>query len=613
MSEPMSSHEIEDVLASIRRLVSDDLRPANRPSPIGKLLLTPALRVVPKAGVVDNATDPLDRAQDPIGETARAGSVRDQSTLTAVSDQNADHLDFGSPPAMGAAQQAPAVRSAMQMAADSFHAQADEFILSYSDTGAVMLRGDAPESPLPADHGAVFAVLNRATGVPPMQLLVDAEGGAPVEDDTSWSTVEWDDAPADPETAPDVEPVGTASGAPPLRAEVMQDDGAKDGPLILSFVSARRPSGGAGADVLRLRSPLVQKMGDDENRSSEDVPAEPLMLQRTKPKLKPKHLAAQAAADQAEYDAARTDEAAVRPDDLAVTASAVDQTGGATTAAEPAVAAVPDGPVTATADIAADDRAIAGATTPEPSAGMQEAADLVRANAVLADAAVLPDAPDTGMTADLGQPVSASTSDNASDASTDMSVATTNLVAPGATTADDDGSDLTATAPTPGDAGVVSAPLAETGQTKGPTKLADAAFTRWPGWAQPDPDEIAAAALAPPEPPAAPVPVAADQRRKPKAAVQNLGWADRAEEEIHRRLAAELGPSVIGEVNAPALGLQLSEAALRDLVRDMIREELTGKLGERITQNVRKLVQTELQKSLSMHAAEFRSQRRDPG
>ncbi|OJY27378.1 MAG: hypothetical protein BGP11_15015 [Rhodobacterales bacterium 65-51] len=52
MNEPMSSREIEDVLSSIRRLVSDDLRPAHRtptnpPAVPGKLLLTPALRVVP--------------------------------------------------------------------------------------------------------------------------------------------------------------------------------------------------------------------------------------------------------------------------------------------------------------------------------------------------------------------------------------------------------------------------------------------------------------------------------------------------------------------------------------------------------------------------------------
>ena len=66
MSEPLSSHEIEDVLSSIRRLVSDDLRPqmrlaeegpeetsgtaegdaAQENEAPGKLMLTPALRVV---------------------------------------------------------------------------------------------------------------------------------------------------------------------------------------------------------------------------------------------------------------------------------------------------------------------------------------------------------------------------------------------------------------------------------------------------------------------------------------------------------------------------------------------------------------------------------------
>ena len=66
MSEPLSSVEIEDVLSSIRRLVSDDLRPVYRPTPhpaafrpldsdrpaprgTDRLILTPALRVVPAA------------------------------------------------------------------------------------------------------------------------------------------------------------------------------------------------------------------------------------------------------------------------------------------------------------------------------------------------------------------------------------------------------------------------------------------------------------------------------------------------------------------------------------------------------------------------------------
>ena len=49
MSEPMSAGDIEDVLSSIRRLVSEELRPAVRPTAeaaTNKLILTPAFRVV---------------------------------------------------------------------------------------------------------------------------------------------------------------------------------------------------------------------------------------------------------------------------------------------------------------------------------------------------------------------------------------------------------------------------------------------------------------------------------------------------------------------------------------------------------------------------------------
>ncbi|MEY4871111.1 MAG: hypothetical protein RLZZ563_441 [Pseudomonadota bacterium] len=69
MSEPMSSVEIEDVLSSIRRLVSEDLRPgAKKPDasaapaapPSDKLILTPALRIAPEedAATPDTPAEP---------------------------------------------------------------------------------------------------------------------------------------------------------------------------------------------------------------------------------------------------------------------------------------------------------------------------------------------------------------------------------------------------------------------------------------------------------------------------------------------------------------------------------------------------------------------------
>lgn len=67
MSEPLSAVEIEDVLSSIRRLVSDDMRPAVRSAAepdTGKLILTPALRVVHEGAA---------RAPEPAIETVVAG------------------------------------------------------------------------------------------------------------------------------------------------------------------------------------------------------------------------------------------------------------------------------------------------------------------------------------------------------------------------------------------------------------------------------------------------------------------------------------------------------------------------------------------------------------
>jgi hypothetical protein len=80
MSDPMTNVQIEDVLSSIRRLVSEDLRPGARPAASAsrpandKLVLTPALRIVPEdrrpaaepprpavAAEITEAFDPLSR------------------------------------------------------------------------------------------------------------------------------------------------------------------------------------------------------------------------------------------------------------------------------------------------------------------------------------------------------------------------------------------------------------------------------------------------------------------------------------------------------------------------------------------------------------------------
>ncbi len=62
MSERMTSVEIEDVLSSIRRLVTQDLRP-KPPVVEDKLLLTPALRVVPDVDAAETEA-PFVEAED---------------------------------------------------------------------------------------------------------------------------------------------------------------------------------------------------------------------------------------------------------------------------------------------------------------------------------------------------------------------------------------------------------------------------------------------------------------------------------------------------------------------------------------------------------------------
>ena len=90
MSEPMSNHDIEDVLSSIRRLVSEDLRPAPSraadpvvPEVADKLLLTPALRVVTMPDVVG---EPAMAEEDAAAEQVWADAVASMSEAPPVED-----------------------------------------------------------------------------------------------------------------------------------------------------------------------------------------------------------------------------------------------------------------------------------------------------------------------------------------------------------------------------------------------------------------------------------------------------------------------------------------------------------------------------------------------
>lgn len=83
MAGPLSSEEIEDVVSSVRRLVSNEQRPRTRDLNAEKLVLTSAYRIVPEtsplsplvldAPVVEPEPQPLLQAQDVV-DTAVAGA-----------------------------------------------------------------------------------------------------------------------------------------------------------------------------------------------------------------------------------------------------------------------------------------------------------------------------------------------------------------------------------------------------------------------------------------------------------------------------------------------------------------------------------------------------------
>ena len=84
-----------------------------------------------------------------------------------------------------------------------------------------------------------------------------------------------------------------------------------------------------------------------------------------------------------------------------------------------------------------------------------------------------------------------------------------------------------------------------------------------------------------------------------EATTQTAGGLRSSYEDLRAELAQDDAEGLFDEELAPALEAALfDEAMLRDMVAQMVREELRGSLGERITQNVRKLVRREIQRAL---------------
>ncbi|MDW3222500.1 MAG: hypothetical protein R8G34_06350 [Paracoccaceae bacterium] len=83
---------------------------------------------------------------------------------------------------------------------------------------------------------------------------------------------------------------------------------------------------------------------------------------------------------------------------------------------------------------------------------------------------------------------------------------------------------------------------------------------------------------------------------QPKA----MSWQDSVELDAKGTPLAEESPAQPADTSGHAeIQHVVDQTVLRDLVAEMVRSELQGALGERITQNLRKLVRREIQRALA--------------
>lgn len=129
MSDPVTNAEVEDVLSSIRRLVSEDKRPLQtktRPVVSDRLVLTPALRVAePDVETPDKADDAM--AQD--------WSEEDAAFEAAYGEDASDETSVGTGPAPDTAAGDEALSAAPDVAGDpgsgDFETDLDDPALDY--------------------------------------------------------------------------------------------------------------------------------------------------------------------------------------------------------------------------------------------------------------------------------------------------------------------------------------------------------------------------------------------------------------------------------------------------------------------------------------------------
>lgn len=183
MSDPMSTFEIEDVLSSIRRLVSEDLRPTHKlvtaalQNGAAKLILTPALRIV------SNEAPGFLHSADDLDDPGDLQSVLD-SAEAAEPDPAIEHI-----PMFGSVRlQEMADVQADQSTTDG-EAQAAEanFLASAMSRIKVSDVSDTLTAPRPETIEKVVAAVGAAVG--PEEWEVD--GGEPAPHAKTWADSVW--------------------------------------------------------------------------------------------------------------------------------------------------------------------------------------------------------------------------------------------------------------------------------------------------------------------------------------------------------------------------------------------------------------------------------------
>ena len=183
MSEPMTTVEIEDVLFSIRRLVSEDLRPTHKlvsaalQKGASKLILTPALRIVPD-----------ERSALP----ERADGLHEPDNLQTIL------YGIESATATGAVDGLPIFGSVRQSepgsAANDILAAGQEMIVTdanFLTTAMSRINGltsvDAVAAPPQDTIEAVVAAVGAAVGPDEWEL----DGGEPAPQAAAWADANW--------------------------------------------------------------------------------------------------------------------------------------------------------------------------------------------------------------------------------------------------------------------------------------------------------------------------------------------------------------------------------------------------------------------------------------